>query len=275
MTSPYFEQKKERKEKAEKHTREMERRFPSHIADSASRTIVYGGEDKQARQTYPETQRKGKIPVSVDNLDSVTSALQHHTGKTAVLNFASYKHPGGMFLNGSSAQEECLCHASNLYNILKRCGSYYAWNQKHLNHALYTNRALYTPDVLFLDNRSAVYGAEDTVIPVDVITCAAPNYTAASRYCAPEQQDAVKEENRKALLSRIKFLLDIAEENHVETLILGGFGCGVFGQDAKMVALGFKMCLQTYGYHFKRVYFSLIDVGNTKNYQAFQEILGK
>lgn len=34
--------------------------------------------------------------------------------KTAILNYASYKHPGG----GSSAQEEALCHESNLYPIL-------------------------------------------------------------------------------------------------------------------------------------------------------------
>nr|DAL81181.1 MAG TPA: poly(ADP-ribose) glycohydrolase [Bacteriophage sp.] len=32
--------------------------------------------------------------------------------KAAVLNYASYKHPGGYFLGGSSAQEEALCHLS-------------------------------------------------------------------------------------------------------------------------------------------------------------------
>ena len=34
--------------------------------------------------------------------------------KAAILNYASYKHPGGYFLGGSSA----LCHKSNLYPIL-------------------------------------------------------------------------------------------------------------------------------------------------------------
>ena len=40
--------------------------------------------------------------------------------KIAVLNFASFKNPGGMFYNGSSAQEESLCHESFLYNVLKK-----------------------------------------------------------------------------------------------------------------------------------------------------------
>lgn len=65
--------------------------------------------------------------------------------KTAILNYASYKHPGGYFLGGSSAQEEALCHESNLYPILLAFDdTYYAWNRQRLNRALYLDRAIYS-----------------------------------------------------------------------------------------------------------------------------------
>lgn len=44
-------------------------------------------------------------------------------GRTAILNYASYKSPGGFFLEGSPAQEEALCHESIL---LAFDGTYYA-----------------------------------------------------------------------------------------------------------------------------------------------------
>lgn len=47
-------------------------------------------------------------------------------------------------------QEEALCHESNLYPILLAFDdTYYAWNRQRLNRALYLDRAIYTPDVVF------------------------------------------------------------------------------------------------------------------------------
>ena len=82
------------------------------------------------------------------------------------------------------------------------------------------------------------------------------------------------DENNAELLRRIKFVLDVAEENKVQTLILGAFGCGVFGQDAAVVAKYFKKCLDTYNYHFKTVYFSILNRGRSDNYAKFKSIFG-
>lgn len=178
----------------------------------------------------------------------------------AVLNFASYKHPGGMFMEGSIAQEEALCHESFLYNVLSECPSYYDYNKRYLNRALYKNRALYSPDIIFERDNTSVY--------CNVITCAAPNKAAAQKY-----QNVSDEENAKVLRSRINFILKIAADNKTDTLILGAFGSGVFGQSAKEVASIFKDLLENkFSNAFDKIVFA-VPSGNG-NLEAFQEIFG-
>ena len=168
--------------------------------------------------------------VIFENTDSVSSVFKHagpDTGTVAVLNFASYRNPGGKFLEGSSAQEESLCHESFLYNVLSKCDSFYDWNNSNVNRGLYLNRAIYSPGILFArDGRETM---------CDVITCACPNKIPAVRY-----HSFTAEENSEALRQRIAFIKDIAEDNAVDTLILGAFGCGVFMQDPEEVAHTFS-----------------------------------
>ena len=150
--------------------------------------------------------------------------------KTAVLNFASYRHPGGGFLNGSMAQEEAICHASFLYNILREFTDYYEWNEAHYNMGLYMNRALYSPDVFF-------FGDNENRVTADVITCAAPN-----RSMLLKDGRFSEEENEAALRDRIRFIRDICDSESVDVLISGAFGCGVFAQKPEEVARLFKDC---------------------------------
>ena len=195
--SVYFNKKDELKEKAVSHYKMMEAGFKNEIEECVKNTKTYGGdgiavaaaakrEDEFDLTGDAETAEAAKPVIIVDKLDSVKSAIQHRDGKTAVLNFASYKNPGGKFMEGSSAQEECLCHASTLYNVLKQFPVYYQWNRVHNNRALYTNRALYSEDVIFLDDSVCVYGAEPEQVKIDVITCAAPNFSAAGKYARVE-----------------------------------------------------------------------------------------
>ena len=135
---------------------------------------------------------------------------------------------------------------------------FYDWNNKNKNKALYLNRGLYSPGIVFCkDGENAI---------CDVITCAAPNKFVARRY-----QHVQNEENTKVLKSRIKFVLDIAKENHVGTLILGAFGCGVFGQDAGEVAEIFKEYLETTHKCFEKVVFAVPE-GKDKNLESFKTV---
>lgn len=245
-------------EQARKHTKEMQEKYNNGIAKAIENTKIYDTNFKCERPSNEEN-----IRIVVEDLDTVHAGrIYHNDGKVALLNFSSYKNPGGMFINGSKAQEECLCHASYLYNVLKEFQSdFYDWNNKHKNKALYLNRGLYSPDILFQ--------YEEVLFHCDVITCAAPNKSAAQKY-----QNVSDKENTKVLRSRIRFVLDMAKDNDVDTLILGAYGCGVFGQDANEVAEIFKEYLTTTYKCFKRVIFAIPD-GRDNNLQAFDKVFSK
>ena len=248
----YWTQKDQRADKARSHTEEMSTCYADEIKQAIEKTTTHRIKDepiiaKAANNTL----------IKVLNTDSVSGIIQEHENKTAVLNFASYKFPGGMFIQGSMAQEEALCHESFLYNVLKEKEEYYAENNKKLNKALYMNALLYTPDVRFFKNG-------DTCL-CDVITCAAPNFTTAYKY-----QQVSREENNTILYDRIDFVLAIAAKKNVDTLILGAWGCGVFGQDPRTVAEYFKELLQKY--NFKKVIFAIPGDFHCENLIAFQEV---
>lgn len=258
MILNYFSKKNEKSSQAVTHTKEMLEKYAKEIDFSKRNTIIYTKEVKDlAKRTHIVPQN------TVLEMDSVSAILKYgadsNSGKIAVLNFASYKNPGGMFLEGSIAQEECLCHESFLYNVLKEFPEYYEYNNQHKNKALYTNRCLYSKDIFFeRDNASC---------KCDVITCAAPNFTTASKYC-----NVTEKENSKALRERIKFVLDIAEDNKVDTLILGAYGAGVFGQSAEEVATLFKNIIESENYGFSKIVYAIIPGPNV---DPFKKIFGK
>ena len=222
----YFDNKLSMTQKAELHTKEMWKKYPNEISLAASfSTIYYPSFEKDLIAECGHPQR-----IEVIDADTVAAAYREFEKNPnitpCILNFASYKNPGGKFIEGSSAQEECLCHASFLYNVLLGLDkTYYAPHREKgaSNRALYTNEAIYTPNVIFNYN-----GIE---FKCNVLTCAAPNNAAARRY-----YDVDPKENATVLYDRITFIRKILQINNVQTAILGAFGCGVFGQDPNMVA---------------------------------------
>lgn len=240
--------------KAKEHTADMNRRFKDEINHSVRTATIH---DTILPHVYTNA---GKMEIGVCDTDSVSAIFQFQQGKTAVLNFASFKEPGGKFIEGSIAQEECLCHASCLYNVLVQfTDSYYKWNNENKNRALYMDRALYTPDIVF-------ESGDGKQMMCDVITCAAPNKSAAQKYC-----NVSDKENADVLESRIRFLLSVAQEHESKTLVLGAYGCGVFGQNPYEVATTFKNVLQNELWGFERVIFA-IPSGKNENLTAFLQV---
>lgn len=254
----YWDNKQSMAAQAAAHTHDMMIKYEKETTESVKNSKIYYSKDEisNVRESDSTTCHPA---IELWDKDSVTAArlirTEYPDSKICILNFASYKNPGGKFIEGSSAQEESLCHTSNLYNILLRFDKvYYAPHREKgaTNRSLYYNEAIYTPDVIFSDNK------------FDVLTCAAPNWSAASRF------GVSLEENNKALKSRIEFIKSILEENKVDIAILGAWGAGVFGQDPATVASYFKT--EFYHSSISIIVYSIPDK-NSINYRAFKEII--
>ena len=72
----------------------------------------------------------------------------------------------------------------------------------------------------------------------------------------------------------MKFILDIARENEVNTLILGAVGCGVFSQEPTMFANIFQEYLDTEYRCFDKVIFAVPQSKGNNNFKVFKEIFG-
>lgn len=254
----YWNNRSQKSKEAIEHTAKMQQQYEDEIDKAIRRSIVFEPDFSYRQWDNAPTERKHIVLLDTDSVSGIFAARANYTGNIGVLNFASYKNPGGMFLAGSIAQEECLCHESFLYNVLSDSDftDYYTWNNEHKNKALYLNRAIWTPDVRFVRGENSV--------ECDVVTCAAPNIGAAKQYC-----NVSNAENTKVLRDRIRYVLDIFAYQNVNVPILGAWGAGVFGQDAKEVAECFKKQLESGRYQFEAVVFAILP---GPNFDAFEEV---
>jgi uncharacterized protein (TIGR02452 family) len=206
----------------------------------------------------------GKTNIILSPKRTLEAASRYKT-KTAVLNFASAKNPGGGVEYGSSAQEEALCRISTLYPCLCDEGvweDYYYFHRKQQN-ALYSDRLIYTPDVVVFRKDDA--GME--ILPkedwwrVDVITCPAPN-----KGWLVDDIDL-----EPVFVNRFRAILASAQAHDIENVILGAYGCGAFGNDPNVVASAAKRAVGEFS--FKNVEFAVYcNKWDSANYDAFSRV---
>ena len=187
--------------------------------------------------------------------------------KVAVLNFASATNPGGGVLRGSSAQEECLCRASNLYPCLllnyNAITLFYHPNNLEKN-PLHNDKVIYSPEVTVFKTDDKSYNLLDRSdwYKVDVITCAAPNLREQPSNQFNQGDGNVRavvtdDELYKIHYSRANAIIRSAIDNNVDYLVLGAFGCGAFRNNPKVVAKAYYDILQIYRPFFKGVEFAV------------------
>ena len=248
-----------RKELARRHTEETGRRLASEIERSVKETRVYDGAPKPAVE--------GRVPqVSVVEQDGVSAVLERGRGLAsacdlAVLDFASFLNPGGGYDRGAWGQEQALCSESFLFNVLREKGDWYAENRRrHVNCHLYRNRALAVPAVCFEREGYHSYA--------DVIVCAAPD---ARR--AREEYHVSDDALATALRERVRMVMAVADDLGREKLVLGAFGCGIFGWDAATVAEAFRAELAGGTHAAGEVVFAVPRGREDENYEVFAHAL--
>lgn len=238
-------------------TERMGYQFAEETKKSVAETRVY-----DSTKVTPKKKEKKTCDVDYELRDYTTheglryAKAKYPDAKVAALDFASYRNPGGGFLNGATSQEEMLCRESNLYNILMRFNtSYYKENREDGSGCMYRNRALYVPDVQFVNH--------EEINTADVIVCASPNYTATKRLGIEDPAW-----NSVCLSARIGFIFDVAEAEKVDCLVLGAFGCGAFGQTAEEVAE--QMFYEMKHHNIPHIIYAVPDY-QSRNYIVFEE----
>lgn len=196
--------------------------------------------------------KEGKVSFVNKSVINEVIALREKE-KIAVLNFASARNPGGGFLKGSSAQEESIARASNLYLSLKHFQKEFYNLNKERNNPLYSDSIIFSRDISVFkrDNGSLL----DLPITINVLSCAAVNAGIA-------RERGIKDELiDKCMQERIRKIIHVAAEENTDYLILGAFGCGVFQNSDMKVAQMFKQVLEKEGMKtcFKEVIFAIYD----------------
>ena len=186
------------------------------------------------------------------------------------LNFASAKNPGGGFLSGSQAQEECLSRSSGLHQSLCSNMIYYDANRSHAS-PLYTNHIIYSPSVpVFRDD-------EDQLLrePYNVSVVTSPAVNAGA---VRENKPGLVSKIAPTMKQRIQSVLALGRHHGHKSVVLGAWGCGVFGNDPTDIARWFSDPLHTdarFVNAFDHIVFAVLDrTDSTPTYGAFCKIFG-
>ena len=243
------------------------------IAKAVAGTRVYGSDELDALldgATAPAghrpPSRSGATHVIQVTCETTQEAAHRLAvdGELALLNFASATRAGGGFLQGAKAQEEDLARCSALYECLRTQTEHYALHRAR-DSPLYSDAMIYSPAVPFFRVRSE--SRLDRAYEASVITAAAPNATKAQRAgrVTPSELEAI-------FRRRTGKLLALAEARGQRTLVLGAWGCGVFGNDPVMAADAFATWLEAPRFResFAHVVFAVFDPRPDKpTFEAF------
>ena len=268
--------------------RDTERRYTSdptliQAVQQSPNNQVFITESEDITGSSAYKTEKAKVVVSGKRSLEAAESYAKQGKKVCVLNFASATNPGGGVVNGSSAQEECICRCTTLYPCLNTEAMWNAFYKPHRKAAnpLYNNDCIYTPDVCVFksDTNFPEILPKDEWWNVNILTCAAPNLrerpsNAMNPHAGDKATKITPTELEKLLTKRIRRIFEIAVANGNEVLILGAFGCGAFRNPPAIVANVFNTVMQDYLCSFDTIEYAVYHTEReVANYETFKRIV--
>ena len=268
--------------------RDTENRYKSDseliaIVQESTKNQVFFDEKAKVNITIQPKIEKAKIVISSKRSLEAAEEYAKQGKKVCVLNFASATNPGGGVVNGSSAQEECICRCTTLYPCLNNDDLWTEFYKPHRKAAnpLYNNDCVYTPDVCVFksDINFPELLTRDKWWKVNILTSAAPNLrerpsNQMNPHAGYKQAKLTPTELETLLTSRIRRIFDVAVANGNEVLILGAFGCGAFRNPPEIVAKVFYNVMQDYLFYFDTIEYAVYHTEReVANYEAFKKVM--
>lgn len=180
-------------------------------------------------------------------------------GVVTALNFASARHPGGGFASGARAQEESLARSSALFACLE--GDAFYTHHEAVRDPMYTDWAIHAPRVPVLRDEHGVL--LERPWPCTFLTCAAVNAKVVL-----ERDPTRAEEVREVMRRRVARVLDVAHAMGDRRLVLGAWGCGVFGNEPAVLASLFDEALTARAGAFDHIVFAILDASQEQRFRG-------
>lgn len=183
----------------------------------------------------------------------------HHP---VALDFASATHPGGGFRSGARAQEEYIARSSGLYACLRGHPMYPFHRARH--DPLYTDYVIYSPEV-------PVFRGDDGVLLETPYTVGMITSPAVNAAALPRERRA---EILPARWLRILKVLAAGVHHGHDSIVLGAWGCGAFGNRSSEIAPLFRKALdENFRGADRQVAFAILDRSREKkSFGPFQAV---
>ena len=187
---------------------------------------------------------------------------------------------------GYAAQEESLCHSSNLslslyqYADPKRlkCVRDSGVPLKRVGYPLDMNYGgIYTPNVTFFRRgRSACFAMRDHVFHCDVMTVAALSFNGRTQFAGVTEtvfrsaSGGFTPEGEAIMLNKIRTIFRMGVEHGKDALVLGAFGCGAYDLPVPDVVRLFRTVMDEpeFAHKFRLITFAILERPGTNVWQG-------